>query len=30
MKINEEIEEYLEKQNNCVSNIKKNQIRIVE
>ena len=30
MKINEEIEEYLEKQNDCVSNIRKNQIHIVE
>ena len=30
MKINEEIEEYLEKQNDCVSNIRKNQIRIIE
>ena len=30
MKINEEIEEYLEKQNDCVSNISKNQIHVVE
>ena len=30
MKINEEIEEYLEKQNDCVSNIRKNQIHVVE
>ena len=30
MKINEEIEKYLEKQNECVSNIKKNQISTIE
>ena len=30
MKINEEIKEYLEKQNDCVSNIMRNQIQIVE
>ena len=30
MKINEEIEKYLEKQNECVSNIKKNQLLIIE
>ena len=30
MKINEEIEKYLEKQNECVSNIKKNQIQTIE
>ena len=30
MKINEEIEKYLENQNECVSNIKKNQLLIIE